>query len=79
MDTDRYIKIREELEEIKGMIKNVSDQMQELREAIRGTPNQDKKLPVREFYEHPWYKYKREELIASGNYQQPEGTETTAA
>ncbi len=48
--------------------------MQELREAIRGSSQQDEELPVREFYEHPWYKYKREELIASGNYQQPERT-----
>jgi len=73
---DEYIK---RLDKIEGMLKNVSHQMQELREAIRGAPNENKELPVREFYEHPWYKYKREQLIASGNYQQPEGEETTAA
>ena len=67
------------LEKIEGMLENVSHQMQELREAIRGAPNQNEELPVPEFYEHPWYKYKREQLIASGNYQQPEGKETTAA
>jgi len=71
--------IHQELEEIKGMLKNVSDQMQELREGIRGAPNSTEELPVPEFYEHPWYKYKREQLIASGNYQQPEGEETPAA
>jgi hypothetical protein len=68
-----------QLDKIEGMLENVSHQMQELREAIRGAPNENKELPVREFYEHPWYKYKREQLIASGNYQQPEGEETSAA
>ena len=71
--------IHQELEEIKGMLKNVSDQMQELRETIRGAPDSVEELPVPELYEHPWYKYKREQLIASGNYQQPEGEETPAA
>ena len=70
MDTDRYLKIRKELEEIKRMIGDVKDQMQELRERIRGAPNSIEELSVREPYEHPWYKYKREELIASGNYKQ---------
>jgi len=71
MDTERYLKIRSELDEIKRMIGDVSNQMQELREAVRGTPNTTEELSVREFYEHPWYKYKREELIASGNYTEP--------
>lgn len=73
-------KIKEELNDIKielaymrGMLENVSYQMQELREAAGITPNKDTILPVRELYEHPWYKYKREELIASGNCQQPKG------
>ncbi len=79
MDTDRYLKIRSELDEIKRMIGDVNNQMQELREAIRGAPNSIQELPVSEFYEHPWYKYKREELIASGNYSEPEREETTAA
>jgi len=60
--------IHEELEELKEMIENVSNQMQELREAIRGAPSENEELPMRELYEHPWYKYKREQLIASGNY-----------
>jgi hypothetical protein len=33
--------IHEELEEIKGMLKNVIHQMQELREGVRGSPSQD--------------------------------------
>ena len=68
-------KIREEFNEIKlelafirGMMTNVNYQMQELREAIRESSNKDEELRVRELYEHPWYKYKREELISSGNY-----------
>lgn len=68
-------KIREEFNEIKlelafirGMMTNVNYQMQELREAIRESSNKDEELRVRELYEHPWYKYKREELVASRNY-----------
>jgi archaellum component FlaC len=58
MDTDRYIKIREELEELKRMIGNVNYQMQELRESIRGAPITTEKLPVPEPYVHPWWKHK---------------------
>ena len=64
--------IHEELEQIKGMLSNVNYQMQELREAIRESSNKDEELRVRELYEHPWYKYKREELISSGNYSEPQ-------
>ena len=64
--------IYQELAYLRAKMDNVSNQMQELREAIRGTPYQTEELPVRESYEHPWYKYKREELIASGNYSEPE-------
>ena len=52
--------ITEELNELKGMIRNVSNQMQELREAVRESSNENQELPVRELYEHPWYKYNRE-------------------
>ena len=72
-------KIREEFNEIKlelafirGMMTNVNYQMQELRQAIRESSNKDEELRVRELYEHPWYKYKREELISSGNYSEPQ-------
>ena len=42
--------------------------MQELREAVRSTSSTNEELRVREPYEHPWYKYKRKELIANRNY-----------
>jgi len=79
MDADRYIKIRKELEEIKGMIEDVSNQVQELREAIGESSNKDEELPVPELYEHPWYKYKREQLIVSGNYTEPTRQGSSAA
>ncbi|AOV58950.1 hypothetical protein T040910_206 [Synechococcus phage S-CAM3] len=63
--------IYQELAYLRAKIDNVSNQMQELREAIRSTPYQTEELPVRESYEHPWYKYKRQELIAGGNYTKP--------
>ena len=66
-------KIKEELNDIKielaymrGMLENVSNQMQELRDAIGESSNKNEKLPVSQLYEHPWYKYKREQLIISG-------------
>jgi len=57
MDTERYLKIRSELEEIKRMIRDVNNQMQELRDTVRGAPNENKVLPMRESYNHPWWKY----------------------
>ena len=73
-------KIKEELNDIKielaymrGMLENVSHQMQQLREAAGISLNEDTILPVRELYEHPWYKYKREELVTGGDCQQSEG------
>ena len=69
--------IHEELQEIKCMLKDVSNQMQELQQAVRGSPNKDEELSMREFYEHPWYKYKREQLISSGNYTESTGKETS--
>jgi hypothetical protein len=59
MDTERYLKIRKELDDIKGMIENVSDQMQELREAIRGAPFSTTMLPMSQPYQHPWWEYQR--------------------
>ena len=73
-------KIKEELNDIKielaymrGMLENVSYQMQELREAAGITSNKDTSLPVRKLYEHPWYKYKRDQLVTSGDCQQSKG------
>ena len=76
---DELTDIHIELAYIRGMLEDVNNQMQELREAIRESSNQDSQLSVREFYEHPWYKYKREELIASGNYTKPTREKTTAS
>jgi len=68
--------IENELAYIRGMLQNVSNQMQELRDDIRGAPHKTEELRVRELYEHPWYKYKRQELVASGNYYgNPEGNQ----
>jgi len=61
----------QKLKQIEEKLNHVSDQMQELRETIRESSNQDEELWVREPYEHPWYKYKRQEFIASGNYTEP--------
>ena len=64
----------QKLKEIEEKLNHVSNQMQELRDDIRGAPHQTEELRVRELYEHPWYKYKRQELIAGGNYYgNPEG------
>ena len=57
MDTE-YLK--KELEEVKGMIRDVSYQVQELRQTISGTSISDEELSVSKHYEHPWYKYQRE-------------------
>tara|TARA_Y100000389_G_C17270878_1_gene417900 strand:+ start:60 stop:290 length:231 start_codon:yes stop_codon:yes gene_type:complete len=70
-------KIKDELKDIKmqlayirGMLENVNYQMQELRDDIGKSSYKNTKLPVQELYEHPWYKYKRKELISGGNYLQ---------
>jgi hypothetical protein len=67
MDTDRYLKIRKELDEIKGILKNVSNQMQELREAIRGAPIPTQMLSVPQPYVHPRWKYQWTGSIFGGN------------
>ena len=52
--------LKQELEEVKGLIRDVSYQVQELRQTITGTPIPDEELPMPESYEHPWYKHIRE-------------------
>jgi len=63
---DNLHEIHLELAYLRAMIENVSNQMQELRDAIGESSNKNEKLPVSQLYEHPWYKYKREQLIISG-------------
>jgi len=55
--------IETELAYIRAMVENVSNQMQELRDAIRESSNQNPMLSVPKPYEHPWDKYKREQLV----------------
>ena len=62
----------QKLQEIEEKLNHVSNQMQELREAVRKSSYQGEELSMREYYEHPWYKYKREELVTSGNYTESE-------
>ena len=71
--------IHMELAYIRGMLENVGYQMQELQQTIGKSSNKDEVLRMREHYEHPWYKYKREELISSGDSEQPKGKETSIA
>jgi hypothetical protein len=49
--------IHEELEAIKGMLRDVNNQMQKLRESIRGAPVTTQMLPVFQPYQHPWWQY----------------------
>jgi len=60
----------QKLQQIEEKLNHVSNQMQELREAVRESSNEDSELPVRELYVHPWYKYKREVIESSGDYYQ---------
>ena len=57
----------QKLKQIEEKLDHVSNQMQELRDAVRESSNQNQKLPVPEPYEHPWYKFKRQQLIISGD------------
>ena len=60
---DQLQELKTELAYIRGLLVNVSNQMQELRESTAVTSDQTDQLP--ELYEHPWYKYKREQLTIS--------------
>ena len=67
MDTDRYLKIRKELDDIKGMIQDVNYQMQELRESIRGASIPTSQLSMSQSYVHPWWEYQWPGPVTSGN------------
>ncbi len=59
--------IQNELKEIKRMMQDVSYQMQELRESIRGTSFPAPMLPMPQPYEHPWWQYQRSGPITCRN------------
>jgi len=58
----------QKLQEIEEKLNHVSDQMQELRDSVGKSSNQDEELSMRESYEHPWYKYKRQVIESCGDY-----------
>lgn len=57
---DQLHELHIELAYIRGMLENVSNQMQELRQDSGVTSNQDQVLRVSESYEHPWHQHIRE-------------------
>lgn len=57
---DQLHELRNELAYIRGMLENVSNQMQELRESIGGSSEQNQMLRMSESYEHPWHQHIRE-------------------
>ena len=69
----------QKLKQIEEKLNHVSNQMQELREAVRESSNQNEELSVRQSYEHPWYKYKRQELVVSGNYSESQGEKPSSS
>ena len=62
---DQLQEIYTELAYIRGMLENVSNQMQELREAIGITSNENEVLRVSEPYEHPWHQHIRKGSISN--------------
>ena len=53
--------------EIKRIVEDVRDQMQELRQGIGFTPNPTEELRLSESYEHPWDKHIREQSRSDRN------------
>ena len=56
-----------QLNKIEGMLQDVNNQMQKLRDDLVRTSYKDTMLQMRESYEHPWYKYKREVIESCGD------------
>ena len=54
--------------EIKRLVEDVRDQMQELRNGISIPPDSDKDMQLSQRYEHPWDKHIREQSESSGDY-----------
>lgn len=60
---DQLQEIYTELAYIRGMLENVNNHMQELREAIGISSNENEVLRVSEPYEHPWNQHIRKKSI----------------
>jgi hypothetical protein len=54
--------------EIKRLVEDVRDQMQELRNGISIPSDSDKDVQLFQRYEHPWDKHIREQPISGGDY-----------
>ena len=54
--------------EIKRLVEDVRDQMQELRNGISIPPDSDKDMQLSQRYEHPWDKHIRQQSGPSGDY-----------
>ena len=62
---DQLHELHIELAYIRGMLENVSNQMQELRQGSGEPSKQDQVLRVSESYEHPWHQHIREGSISN--------------
>jgi hypothetical protein len=61
--------IQSELKEIRRILKDVNNQMQELREGLRRAPIPAPMLPMPQPYEHPWWQYQRPGFVPGRDYQ----------
>jgi hypothetical protein len=57
---DQLQEIKTELAYMRGMLTNICSQLQESKDFNA----ESSKSPAKELYEHPWYKYKREQILA---------------
>lgn len=65
----RHHELLKEMGDLKRMVKDVSNQMQKLREGIGVPSNKDEELRLPEPYEHPWHQYQREQFVTGGDSQ----------
>ena len=65
----RHHELLQEMGDLKRMVKDVSNQMQELWERIGIPPNKNEELRLPEPYEHPWHQYQREQSVPGRNNQ----------
>ena len=55
--------LQNDLTYIRGLLHTMSHQIQDLHEQLEQTYKPEKP------YVHPWYKYKKDLLVSTGNYQ----------